>query len=198
MKKIFAVCLLSALWVQPVMAESCKEKFVRLMVYGNEGQSAKIHIVSEPGGGAKSENDFWIKSPDHYMTLVEKPSSQWVLAYKNNMHFSLDKGKSWKKLRAIDTAKNRQNSIKNLKENSKTVENAVCGEGAYKGVVHDTVEGDFKSVQGLKSNNHYKYWVDRKTGLIVKATYQTRAKNFDSLTTQTIEPAPDLKLPMPE
>lgn len=197
MKNTAIVFSLLAASVQPALAESCKDKFVALMVLGNKNQPAKTHIVTQVGN-LTSENEFWFKSADHYMTVVSKPSSQWVLGYNNTLYFSLDEGKNWKKLRTMDTAANAKAAIASAKKNAKTATNAKCGKEKHNGKEHDTVEADFKSGAALKTANHYKFWVNRETGRIAKAFYKITSAKSVQTTTQTITPAPDLKLPTPE
>lgn len=188
---------LLAIFAQPAMAASCKDKFVELLVYGNKNQPAKTHVVMQMGN-LTTENDFLFKSPDHYMTVVSKPSSQWVLGYNNTLYFSLDEGKKWKKLRTMDTAANAKQAIAAAKENAKTVANAKCGKQDYSGKLHETLEADFTSGVASKNANHYKYWVDPQTGRIVKAVYTIKTSKFTQITTQTIVSAPDLSLPEPK
>ena len=58
----------------------------------------------------------------------------------------------------MDSQKNKENQDKNKRENAKTVKNASCGEEELDGAPHQTVEADFNTLQGSKTDNHYKYW----------------------------------------
>ncbi|MBO6510062.1 MAG: hypothetical protein JJ979_16545, partial [Roseibium sp.] len=62
----------------------------------------------------------------------------------------------------------------------------------------DVVAADITVSQGMVTENRYTYWVRRSDGFIVKAVYDTKAPNFEMVTTQDIEQAPGLTLPMPE
>ena len=191
-----AIFLASAL---PSLAEPCKEKFAQLLIQGNGEHPVTIRITSEPKGGKVSKNDFFFKTTGHWMTVMTDPANQPItLAYNNKMYTSSDEGKSWKKVRDMDSEKNRLDNIKNQEANAKTIKNAACGEEMLDGILHDTVEADFDTVQQYKSSNHYKYWVNRETGWITKATYDTKSSGYESFTTQLLEKTPDLKLPMPE
>jgi hypothetical protein len=64
--------------------------------------------------------------------------------------------------------------------------------------MHDIVEADYDTPQNFKSENHHKYWVNRKSGFISKATYNIKGKGFESFTTQTSQKAPGLTLPTPK
>lgn len=183
---------------QPGLSETCHEKFVRLMVYGNPDEAVKIHVVSKMKGGSTSKNNFYQVKKGHWMTEMIEPASPWTLVHNNIMYVSADKGKSWKKIRSFDAKENGGDGKKDQIENSKTVKNAACGEEEYKGIMHETVEADFNTLQNYKTENHYKYWVNPKSGYVSKVTYDTKGKGFGSLTTQTMEPAPDLTLPTPE
>jgi hypothetical protein len=183
---------------QPGLSETCQEKFVRLMIYGNGDSPVKIQVVSKMKGGSTSKNNFYQVKTGHWMTEMVEPESPWTLAHNNKMYVSADKGKSWKKIRDMDSKKNFDQNIKNQKENSKTVKNATCGEEEYEGVMHDIVEADFNTLQNFKTQNHHKYWINKKTGYASKATYDIKGKGFNSFISQTTEPAPELKLPTPE
>lgn len=199
MRLFFTASALLLASAQPGLANSCQDKFAQLLIHGNGDQPSIIRITSEPKGGKVSKNDFFFKTTGHWMTVMTEPANQPItLAYKNKMYTSADEGKSWKKVREMDSEQNRLNNIKNQEANAKTIKNAVCGEEMLDGVMHDTVEADFDTVQQYKSSNHYKYWVSRETGRITKATYDSKSSNYESFTTQLIEEAPDLTLPMPE
>ncbi len=199
MRLTFAASVIFLASALPSQAEDCKDKFAQLMIHGNGMHPVTIRITSEPKGGKVSKNDFFFKATGHWMTVMTDPANQPItLAYNNKMYTSSDKGKSWKKVREMDSEKNRLDNIKNQEANSKTIKNAVCKEETLDGVMHDTVEADFDTVQQYKSSNHYKYWVNRETGWVTKATYDSKSSGYESFTTQLIEKAPDLKLPMPE
>ena len=83
-------------------------------------------------------------------------------------------------------------------ENAQTARNAICGEEDLDGTVRLVVEADYDTVSGFKTENHFKYWLDRETGFVVKSTYAMKGEGFESFTTQLVEKAPDLTLPDPE
>ena len=199
MKPALAAIVLIFVSALTAQAETCHEKFVRLMVDGNDDQPVKIHVVQESKGAKPSTNEFFLQTTGHWMTKMIDPANQpWVLTYNNTMYTSADEGKSWAKIRAVDSAQNAASGLRDRQENAQTVSNAVCGEEVLDGVAHDTVEADFKTLQNFKTENHYKYWVNRETGWISKATYQTKGEGYEGFTTQVIEPAPELSLPTPE
>ena len=199
MRLTFAASVIFLAAAHPSLTEPCEEKFAQLLIHGNGVQPSVIRITSEPKGGKVSKNEFFFKTTGHWMTVMTDPANQPItLAYNNKMYTSSDKGKSWKKVREMDSEQNRLNNIKNQEANSKTIKNAVCDEEMLDGVMHDTVEADFDTVQQYKSSNHYKYWLNRETGWMTKATYDSKSSGYESITTQLMEKAPDLKLPMPE
>lgn len=199
MKHAIAAALLCTAASGPAFAESCQDKFVRLMVNGNDSYPVKIRIVQEIKGGMKSVNDFLSLGVGHWMTVMVDPATMpWSLTYNNTMYQSSDKGQSWQKLRPMDSAAIEEKGRKDRAENAKTVHNAACGEAELGGKMHDTVEAGFETLQNFKTRNHYKYWVSRETGKVVKATYSMKGKGFESFSTQTIEPAPGLSLPTPQ
>lgn len=199
MRLTLAASVILLATTQPGLADPCKEKFAQLLIHGNGPHPVTIRITSEPKGGKVSKNDFFFKATGHWMTVMTEPANQPItLAYNNKMFTSADKGKSWKKVREMDSEKNRLDNIANQEENAKTIKNATCGEEMLDGVPHDTVEADFDTVQQYKSSNHYKYWVNRESGWITKVTYASKSAGYESFTTQLLEKTPDLKLPMPE
>ncbi|WP_337660409.1 hypothetical protein [Anderseniella sp. Alg231-50] len=199
MRRTFAASVILLASAQPGLADACKEKFTQLLIKGNDGQPAIIHITSEPKGGKVSKNDFFFRTTGHWMTVMTDPANQPIsLAFNNKLFTSSDEGKSWKKVRDMDSEKNRLDNLKNQEANAKTVKKATCDEEMLDDVMHDTVEADFDTVGQYKSSNHYKYWVNRKTGWISKVTYESKSSGYESFTTQLLKKAPDLKLPMPD
>ena len=176
------------------VAETCQEKFVRLLVDGNANVPTKIDIVTEPKNGAVTKNEFFYQKTGHWMTVMTEPVQPITLAYNNTMYTSSDKGKTWKKIRSMDSEKNEKIGRENRVENAKTVKNAVCGEEELDGVMHDTVEAEFTNMQFNKSQNRYKYWINRETEWITKVVYHSQY----SVTTQVISPDPDMALPTPK
>lgn len=199
MKSVLLCIGLLVLALQPASAETCHETFVRLMISGNGEKPAKIHVTQEIKGSKPSINEFYYAKLGHWMTKMIDPANQgWSLGYNDGLFTSSDKGKTWKKISTMDSQKNKENQDKNLRENAKTAKNASCGEEELDGAPHQTVEADFKTLQGSKTDNHYKYWVNKETGHIAKATYHTKGGAFESFTTQLIEPLTDLALPTPD
>ena len=181
---------------QPVVAKFCQDKFVDLMINGNSGKSTTIHLTTKFKGSPEQKNDFLYLSYKHHMTVISQPSSQWVLTHNNNMFMSTDKGKSWSKVRSVDTQANHNNSKRDTLENSKSAKNAKCSEENHNGSMHDTVEGDVTIGQSVNADYHFKYWVNRDTNFIVKQTQET--EKYSMFVTQIIEETPDMVLPMPE
>ena len=107
-------------------AETCQEKFVRLLVDGNANVPTKIDIVTEPKNGAVTKNEFFYQKTGHWMTVMTEPVQPITLAYNNTMYTSSDKGKTWKKIRSMDSEKNEKIGRENRVDNAKTVKNAVC------------------------------------------------------------------------
>ena len=184
--------------VAPSLAESCQDRFVQLMMEGNGNVPVKIHVTQEIKGAPASRNIFYRLSPDHWMTeMVEPAGMPWTLEYDNVMYTSADGGKTWAKVREMDSQQDDEAARAAREENAKTVRNVVCSEEAIDGVMHDVVEADFDMLQNFKIENHHKYWVNRDSGFIVKAVYDMKGKGFESRSTQLIEKAPDLALPTP-
>jgi len=183
----------------PASAETCEEIFVRLLTEGNGDGPVKIHVTQDIKGAPATTNYFYQASPGHWMTEMIDPAGQpWVLTYDDAMYTSADEGQTWKKLRDLDSGGNADAAKETMKANAATTRNAVCGEEDLNGVAYDVVEADFDMLQGSKTENHHKYWVNPQNGFIDKAVYEMKGAGFESITTQVIEPAPDLDLPTPE
>ncbi len=198
--RIALVCVgILAAAVQSANAETCEETFARLYLGGNGEKPVKIHVTQEIKCNKPSINEFYYAKLGHWMTKMIDPANQgWSLGYNNALFTSADKGKTWKRVSAMDSQKNKETQDKNKRDNAKTVKNASCAEEDLGGVAHQTVEADFKSLHGSKSDNRFKYWVNKDAGQITKATYHIKQTGFESFTTQLIEPAGDLKLPEPK
>lgn len=198
MSRLFLAALCASVAALPAAAETCEETFVRLLVGGNSVGPVKIHVTQQIAGAPASTNWSYQVTPDHWMTEVIEPAGQpWVLAYADVMYTSADKGETWTKLRDIDSAGNADGAKAAMAENAATTRNAVCGEEELDGVTLQTVAADFDMLQNFRTENHHTYWVD-PDGFIVKAVYEMKASNFQSVTTQLIERAPDLSLPTPQ
>lgn len=195
-KPVIAAALLASATAFPASAETCREHFVRLLVEGNGDGAVKIHVTQEIKGAPASQNWFYQQQPGHWMTEVIEPAGQpWVLTHDDVMYTSSDKGESWSKIRDLDSDPDAARA--QIEENAQTARNEVCGNEELDGVAYDTVEADYDSLQGFKSENHHKYWVHPETGFIARAFYHLKSENFESMTTQLIEAAPDLDLPTP-
>jgi len=137
--------VLAALAVAPsARAENCTEKFVRLLINGNPDTPVVIGVVQTVNGGTPSKSTFSQLKLGHWMTATIEPANmQWTLGYNNSMFTSADKGKTWKKIRDMDSAKNKENGEQNRRENAKTVRDATCGDEVLDGVKHETVEATY-------------------------------------------------------
>lgn len=197
MKPAIAAILI-VLTALPASAETCRDKFVKLFTDRSSKGGVKIHVTQEIKGGMTMKNYNYQAGADHWMTeMIEPANMQWTLVYNNVMFTSSDKGKTWKKIRALDSAHSQEATQKKLNEAAATIANAKCGTEEIDGVLHDTVEADY-DYPAYKSSHHDKYWINPDTGWISKSAMKTTQASFESLTTQLIEPAPDLKLPTPK
>ena len=76
--------------------------------------------------------------------MIEPANGQWTLVHDDVMFTSSDKGATWKKLRALDSANNADQLRRNMEEAAATVKDAACGTEAIDGVAHDTVEASYE------------------------------------------------------
>ena len=183
---------------QPSLAETCREKFVRLLTDGNNKGPVKIHLTQAIKGGQTSQNYSYQAGPGHWMTEMIMPANaQWTLVYNDVMYTSADKGKSWKKVRTLNSQQNKKGTDTTMQDAAKTVTNAACGSEDLNGVKHETAAADY-TIAKFKTTHHDTYWVNPKTGWITKKIGHTKQSGFESTTTQLAEPAPGLKLPKPQ
>ncbi len=194
--KTFPVLILVA--VQPAFAETCHERFVRLLKSAEDTNvPTKKVVITEMKNGPKMTNENYWLAVDHTMSVMIDPPGPSVLVYKDTMYTSADAGKTWTVLRKIDSAEGESH----LQKLADTVTNATCGEDELDGVTFDTVEADY--VMGSDPNLteiHNKYWVSRTDEFIPKSETAMKMKSngFENFVTQHIEKAPDLKLPTPK
>ena len=199
MRTFFAAAIIVSLSSPAAIAQTCQEKFVDLItnVYGNKGPS-KIFITQDGKGTMKSKNFHYTNGKDHWMTeMIEPKNMSWTLAYKNIGYTSSDKGKSWKKAFEMNSEQQARRTRETLKKDAQTIRDVACGQEEIKGAVHETIEGAYTSSL-FKAEMKDKFWVNKKTGWISKKVSRIKSKSMDSTTVQIIEPAPDLKLPLPQ
>ncbi|MEO0976320.1 MAG: hypothetical protein AAFY24_03645 [Pseudomonadota bacterium] len=192
------VALLLAGLSQPAFADDCTARFTEIYMQLDQGVPTKTVATTQFKGAPATVNDFLYLSQDHHMTVPTNPAGPWVLTYQNVMYQSADEGKTWAKIRDLDSAQNADGAIAAKKTNAETIRNAACGEDTVDGTVLEKVAADLTVSQGMVTENRYTYWLSRENGFIVKALYETTAPNFEMVTTQTIEPAPEMTLPTPQ
>lgn len=179
-------------------ADPCQDRFTELYLQHDQGVPTRSASTVAFKGAPPSQNDFLYVSQDHYMTVPTSPAGPWILGYNNVLYQSADEGKTWEKIREMDTGQNADKARDDKLANAETVRNAVCGEEELDGEAAEVVAADITISQGMVTENRYTYWVRKSDGFIVKAIYDTKAPNFEMVTTQVIEKAPGLSLPTPE
>ena len=199
MKAPFIVAAVAlALGAQPAVADACLDRFVKILTDVSEKGPVKIHVTQQYKGAPATEGVHLGLSGDHWMTQMLKPANApWSLGYKNVLYTSTDKGKTWRKVRAMPMP-TPEERLKALKKSAKTARNAKCGTETLDDATYDTVEGDYTFSGGMKIEYHHKYWLNPETGLIRKAVYTFRSRAISGHITQLIEKAPGLTLPTPE
>jgi hypothetical protein len=129
--------------------------------------------------------------------MVEPANAPWTLVYGGVMFISSDKGKSWKRLRAMDNEPNNDASRKNLEVAAATVKDAACGLEMIDGVPQDAVAATYE-MAAYKTVHRDNYWVALKRVWIAKSESFTRMAGFESIVTRLIEKAPGLTLLTPK
>lgn len=192
-----------ALFAVPAHANdaACVERFKQLLVDGNPGKGpAKAHIT-QSFGTMQTENNFYslgAGSADGMMEPVKGMGDQQVLFRKGKMYVSTDKGKSWTFVREMDKGASPESVKEKLKADADTATDVSCGTEALDGVDHETVEATYVASTAQGATITAKYWVNPETGWMRKAVTSGMMGGTQSVTTQMIEPMPDLTLPDPE
>ena len=198
MKSILVSLGLLAVTSQPALADACQDRFTELYLQLDQGVPTKAAVTTAFKGAPESKNDFLYLGQDHYMTVPTSPSGPWVLGYGNALYQSADEGKTWDKIREMETDQNADKMRADKLTNAETIRNAACGEEVLDGEPVEVVAADITVSQGMVTENRYTYRVRKSDGFIVKAVYDTKAPNFEMVTTQEIEKAPGLTLPAPD
>lgn len=195
--RLAATILLLMAMALPAAAETCREKFVRLFT-DRKQEPVKIHVTQEMKGGMTTKNFNYQNGRGDWMTeMIEPKTLPWTLVSNNVMYTSADQGKTWVKVRTLDSAQDPEAAKASLREAAATAKNVACGTDQLNGIPHETVEADYVYPK-YKTQHHDKFWVNTKTGRIGKSTTWTKQGAFESTVIQIIEPAPDLKLPTPK
>jgi hypothetical protein len=182
----------------PEKAGDCEDRFRRLLVEGNPAGPVKIVVTQKVKGMPTRRNINDQPPPDYWMTeMVEPANAPRTLVDGGVMFISSGKGKSWSRLRAMDSEPNNDASSKNLEVAAATVKDAACGPEMVDGVPHDTVAATYE-MAAYKTVHRHKYCVALKTVWIAKAESFTCMAGFESVATQLIEMAPGLTLPTPK
>ncbi|POF32634.1 hypothetical protein [Roseibium marinum] len=198
MKPIFTAMLFLGVCGRAALADPCQDRFTELYLQHDQGIPTKTVATTVFKGAPPSTNEFLYSSSDHYMTVPIAPPGPWVLGYQNVLYQSGDEGKTWQKVREMDSSQNADKARAGKLANAETIRNAACGEADLGGEVVDVAAADITVSQGMVTENRYTYWVRRSDGFIVKATYDIKAPGLEMLTMQVIEKAPGLTLPAPE
>lgn len=181
----------------PALAETCEETFVRVFTDRAPKGPIKIHITQQMKGAKPTRNINYQTGTGDWMTeMVDPANMPWTLVTGDVMYVSSDKGQSWKKLRAVDTAQNTQGMLDDMKAAANAARNVTCGQEEVDGVAYTTVQADY-ALPKLKSEHTDKFWINAETGWLAKSETLTRMSGIEVTATQVIEKAPGLTLPTP-
>lgn len=197
MKTVISGALYLLASIQVANADSCADKFIALFVQADQGLPTKAFNTTEFKGAPPMTNEFHFLSQNHNLSVPINPPLPWVLTYDGSMYQSSDRGSTWTKVRDLDTPAPEVVLEQKLSD-AKSLRNTECVEEDIEGVSFQRIAGDITLTQGMTTENRYTYWVREDDGFIAKATYDTKAPNFEMKITQDLEPAPDLQLPLPE
>jgi hypothetical protein len=196
--RVPAVLFLLAGSMQSALANPCQDRFSELYLQLDQTTPTKTQVTTAFKGAPPTTNDFFYLSQDHYLTVPTSPEGPWVLGYGNALYQSVDQGSTWEKIREMDTGQNADQARADKETNAATIRNAACGEEELDGEAVEVVAADITVSQGMVTENRYTYFVRRSDDFIVKAIYDTKVPSFEMVTTQVIEKATGLNLPVPE
>ncbi len=181
-------------------AGPCEERFSQLLLTGNVGQGpVRILINQEIVGGAKTVNYHYGDGNNNGMTeMVDPVDMPWSLFLGDKMYSSSDKGKSWSFVNSYDAEKARAEMQAALTSDAAEATGVLCGEESVDGVNYEVVEGSYKSSMSAGAGISQKYWINKNSGWITKTFMHIKMTGFESMSTQVIEPWPDLVLPEPK
>jgi hypothetical protein len=197
----FALLLLAvfSFWNSAAASDdaACRERFIRHFVDRTKLTGVKIHVTQRVKGGPTTENWNYQAAPGRWMSEMIKPAGlPWTLVHDNVMYSSRDKGKSWEKVRTLDSAQRAEDVAADLQATVSTIRNATCGVEQLGGVRHETLAADYTQPK-YATEHRDTYWVNPETGWMAKATTTTVGKGYEMSVTQLIEPAAGLQLPRP-
>lgn len=186
-----------ALSPQLALAETCEERFASLLVEGNGDVPVEITITQEIVGGMKSTNLFRSNGHKQWMSeMIDPPNLPWSMVRDNVMYSSSDQGKSWSKVRDVDSEKEFANSRAMLEKDAATIRDVNCAEDTIDGETFEHVTGTYTSsaMQGAEAVNAY--WVNAD-GWIARHTSKIDSPSFKMNYEQVLEKRDSVDIPAP-
>ena len=197
MKTPFYVLIILLAGIQSTLADECKDQFIRLMTDRTTKEPTKVLLTQQIKGGAKTVNWNYQDGKGNWLTQMVVPANvPWSLGLDDALYTSADKGQTWSKVR--DMSSENEAHQTSLDERAATVENAQCADAELDGVMHRTVEADYKMLGSFEADIHDKFWVNSETGYVPRLETKMKSTVFESFIIQELEPAPDLVMPTPE
>ena len=195
---IFTLLYIASL--APAFADACQDRFAQLLVPGNqEVRPVRLHLTQEIVGGKTSLNYHYSDGEGNGMTeMIDPANAPWSLFLGDNMYSSSDKGKNWSFMNSYDAKKSLADTKEKLANDAAKATGVLCAKEEYDGLSHEVVEGNYNSTMVNGAAIYQKFWINPKTGWIVKSYSNLKMAGFESKTTQVVEPYPDLVLPKPE
>lgn len=189
---------LAVLLSGPARADDCTDRFAELLVEGNGDVPVTITLRQRFKGAPETVNEFRADGEGNWITeMIDPPSMPWSMVRDDVMYTSSDQGKSWTKLREVDSAADSENARAMLRQDAATVRDTACGEEEIDGVSHEKVEGTYISsmLQGAEVTNVY--WVN-SDGWISRHTSRVVSSSFEMETEQVMVPGLKAEVPVPE
>lgn len=192
MARILALAVPGLLVASVAQADDCADRLSALLVDRTEKGPVTIHVTQEIKGSPPSRNITRRIAHGHWMTeMVEPATMPWSLAFDGALYASFDRGESWSKLRDLEPA---EKALPDTNAPVPDLTDVHCGSETIDGIAYETVSGSY-AVSGMEIGQTF--WINPTSSWVARSVMRLRQADFESVTTQVIEPAPGLGLPTP-
>lgn len=178
-------------------AETCEEKFTRLLVEGNGEGPVKLIATQGMKGGMKTVNEFRMDGEGNWITeMIDPPTMPWSMVRDDVMYTSADQGESWTKVREVESEANSENARAALRADASTARDVSCSSETMDGGIVETVSGTYTSstLQGAEVTNA---WFLTADGWIARHTSFIKAPSYEMEIEQVLEQVESVEIPSP-
>ncbi|MGE0232657.1 MAG: hypothetical protein AB7O39_11025 [Flavobacteriaceae bacterium] len=201
MKPLLPALLALAISAPAAWADDCADRMAELHMQSMHRENLVVVVTTAlPDYGSSLKDEFRYATDGDYM-IMPMSDNPWTLYRGGVLYQSLDKGKSWKRLRSLDKAEMDEAAASELKEYQEqvgSIQNAVCRDKIIKGVNYETVQAEMKVRLPEPTEMRTIYQVSRADGTIVRSISLITSDGLRTLVDERRTPAPGLTLPEPE